>query len=65
MQEFEKRRTLRRLWMERPPDKRTERDLEIFHEWIAENFPSLFKGLGRDTFGEMKASLDGLYDAAA
>jgi hypothetical protein len=43
MQDFEKRRTIRRLWMERPAEQRTSRDLVVFHEWLAENMPTLLK----------------------
>lgn len=65
MQDFEKRRTLRRLWLERPIDERTERDLVIFHEWIAENLPALLKRGVRDTYAQLKSDLDGLYETAA
>lgn len=56
MQDHEKRQTLRRLWMERPARQRTEKDLLFFHEWIAENFPSLLKR-GGDTFTQLRADI--------
>ena len=54
MRDTEKRQTLRRLWMERHPDQRTDRDLVIFHEFVAENFPALLKGASRDTFSQLR-----------
>jgi len=57
MQDFEKRKTLRRLWLDRPADRRTENDIVIFHEWISENLPSLLKRSGSISFEEFRAEL--------
>lgn len=57
MRDNEKRQTLRRLWLERPKDKRTEKDLVIFHDFVAENFPALLKGAGRDTFNQLSEDI--------
>ena len=57
MQDFEKRKTLRRLWLDRPADRRTENDIVIFHEWISENLPSLLKRSGSISFEEFRADL--------
>jgi hypothetical protein len=57
MQDFEKRKTLRRLWLERPIERRTENDMLVFHEWISENFPTLLKRSGTITFEEFRADL--------
>ena len=54
MRNAEKRQTLRRLWMERPADQRTDRDLVMFHEFVAENFPALLKGVGRNTLDQLR-----------
>jgi hypothetical protein len=57
MRDYEKRQTLRRLWMERPRDERTEKDLVLFHEFVSENFPALLKGVGRNTFDQLREDI--------
>ena len=57
MRDNEKRKTIRRLWMERPSDQRTEKDLVIFHEFIAENFPALLKGIHRNTLDQLREDI--------
>jgi hypothetical protein len=61
MQDYQKRQTLRRLWLERPLDGRTERDLVIFHEWLAENLPSLLTR-GGDSYEQLRQDLGDLCD---
>lgn len=56
MRDYEKRQTLRRLWLERPIDRRTERDLVLFHEWIAENLPTLLRR-GGDSYEHLREDL--------
>ncbi len=62
MRDYEKRQTLRRLWLERPIDRRTERDLVLFHEWVAENLPTLLKR-GGDSYEQLRDDLGDLCDA--
>jgi hypothetical protein len=62
MRDYEKRQTLRRLWLERPRDGRTERDLVIFHEWLAENLPSLLTR-GGDSYEQLRLDLGDLCEA--
>jgi hypothetical protein len=59
MRDYEKRQTLRRLWLERPLHGRTERDLVIFHEWLAENLPSLLTR-GGDSYEQLRQDLGDL-----
>ncbi len=61
MQDYQKRQTLRRLWLERPLDGRTERDLVIFHEWLAENLPTLLTR-GGDSYEQLRQDLGDLCD---
>ena len=64
MQDFEKRQTIRRMWLERPPDKRTENDLLIFHEWLSENFPTLLKR-GPRSYEQLRSDLGDLCEELA
>ena len=64
MQDFEKRRTIRRLWLERPANKRTGNDLLIFHEWLAENLPTLLKR-GGHSFEQLRSDLGDLCEEKA
>ena len=64
MQDFEKRRTIRRLWLERPPERRTSRDLMIFHEWLAENLPTLLPH-GNQPFEEFLSEMGDLVEERA
>jgi hypothetical protein len=57
MRDHEKRQTLRRLWMERPLDQRTARDLIVFHEFVSENFPALLKGVRRNTLDQLREDI--------
>ncbi len=57
MRDHEKRQTLRRLWMERPPERRTARDLILFHEFVMENFPALLKRVGVNTFAQLQEDI--------
>ncbi len=59
MRDYEKRQTLRRLWLERPLDRRTERDLVLFHEWLAENLPTLLTR-GGDSYEQLRQDLGDL-----
>lgn len=59
MRDYEKRQTLRRLWLERPLHGRTQRDLVIFHEWLAENLPSLLTR-GGDSYEQLRQDLGDL-----
>jgi len=61
MRDYQKRQTLRRLWLERPLDGRTERDLVIFHEWLAENLPTLLTR-GGDSYEQLRQDLGDLCD---
>ena len=63
MRDNEKRRTIRRLWMGRPADQRTEKDLIVFHEFVAENFPALLKGVGRNTLDQLREDIGELREA--
>lgn len=62
MRDYEKRQTLRRLWLERPLDRRTERDLVLFHEWLAENLPTLLMR-GGDSYEQLRHDLGDLCEA--
>lgn len=59
MRDYQKRQTLRRLWLERPLHGRTQRDLVIFHEWLAENLPSLLTR-GGDSYEQLRQDLGDL-----
>jgi hypothetical protein len=59
MRDYQKRQTLRRLWLERPLDRRTERDLVLFHEWLAENLPTLLTR-GGDSYEQLRQDLGDL-----
>jgi hypothetical protein len=58
--DFEKRRTLRRLWLERPANRRAANDLMIFHEWLAENLPSLLQRGGGDSYQQLRSDIGDL-----
>ncbi len=62
MRDYEKRQTLRRLWLERPLDRRSERDLVLFHEWLSENLPTLLTR-GRDSYERLRDDLGDLCEA--
>jgi hypothetical protein len=62
MRDYEKRQTLRRLWLERPSNRRTERDLVLFHEWLAENLPTLLTR-GGDSYEQLRQDLGDLCEA--
>ncbi|HUR20459.1 MAG TPA: hypothetical protein VMZ90_06595 [Vicinamibacterales bacterium] len=51
--------------MERPADQRTEKDLVVFHEFVAENFPALLKGVGRNTLDQLRDDIGELREALA
>ena len=64
MQDFEKRQTIRRLWLDRPESRRTENDIVLFYEWLAENLPSLLKRSHPVSFQEFRAELLPLQESA-
>ena len=57
MKDDERIRRLIPLWLKRPENQRTEKDLVIFYRWLEENHPELLKRHNDDEFRQLKADL--------
>jgi hypothetical protein len=63
MKDTERQRELLALWLQRPPEKRTENDLLIFYGDLIETRPHLLHGPG-DSYQQLKVDLRGHVEKA-
>ena len=59
MKDAERRPLLRKLWLERPEDKRTGNDVLAFYGWLEQNRPKLLKRGHGDPYQQLKVDLGG------
>ena len=64
MKDDERIRRLIPLWLKRPENQRTAKDLVIFYRWLEENHPELLKRHNDDEFRQLEADLRGFFRAA-
>jgi hypothetical protein len=57
VREAERLRRLIRLWLARPENNRTEKDLVVFYRWLEENRPELLKRHDDDEYRQLEADL--------
>jgi hypothetical protein len=58
--ESERRSSVRQLWLERPPQERTDTDVLNFFGWLDEHHPELLKRGSGDPYQYLKVDLKGL-----
>jgi hypothetical protein len=51
---------LRRLWLQRPADQRTENDVVVFYGYLEQRLPHLLDRRRSDPYQNLKSDLRGL-----
>ena len=57
MRDNERLRQLVPLWLERPENKRMEKDLIVFYGWLEQNRPELLKRRYGDPYQQLKVDV--------